>query len=117
MGHMHQTGYTKRTWNKQHMRHIQDEWRCAACGTRAAYTAHTGYRTHDEVGHNQHKGYVQKQHHTPHTGHTNEMGHNQHAGYIQCEPYIQYKGHIERRFTRSIPSRVECEKPAARAGL
>jgi hypothetical protein len=49
----------------------------------------------NEVGHNHHKGYIQKQRHTQHTGHTNEVGHKQHKGYTECEPYTQYKGHTE----------------------
>ena len=54
--------------------------------------------------------------HTQHirdTGHTSEMGRNHHKGYTQCEPYTQHKGTLNGRFTRSIPSHVECVKPAA----
>ena len=46
----HHTWYTKRTGNKQHMEHMQDEW------------------------HVQHTQHIQD------TGHTNEVDHNQHKG-------------------------------------
>ena len=67
--HTQHTGYTKRTCNKPHMGHMQDEW------------------------HVQHTWHIQD------TGHTNEVGHNQHMGYTQCELYMQLGGKRSVRFT------------------